>query len=99
MKFVSIRELRSNAAALREELAEAKELVLTVSGKPFALLTPIGSGDLEREVMAVRRARARLAVDKMREAAKRRGLDRLTPNEIDALIAKTRRSRRPRRGS
>jgi antitoxin (DNA-binding transcriptional repressor) of toxin-antitoxin stability system len=98
MKFVSIRELRANAAALRETLEEAKEIVLTVSGKPFAILTPVGPGELEEELTAVRRARARVALDRIRRAARKRGLEDLHPGQIDELVSRTRKGRRSRRG-
>ncbi len=39
MKFVSIRDFRAMAADFRKDLAEWAEVVLTISGKPVALLT------------------------------------------------------------
>ena len=35
MKFVSIRELRSRMAAIRKDLEQEREIVLTANGRPF----------------------------------------------------------------
>ena len=37
MKFVSIKELRSNTAQLRRDLEAERELVVTVNGRPFTV--------------------------------------------------------------
>jgi antitoxin (DNA-binding transcriptional repressor) of toxin-antitoxin stability system len=94
MKFVTIRELRSKTASIRQDLAQAREIVLTANGRPFAVMTPINAETVEEEIRAIRRARARSAIDGLRAAAKAGGVDRLTMEEIDAEIAATRRARR-----
>ena len=94
MKFVTVREFRSNVAGVREELATEREIVLTSNGKPFAMLTPVEPDTVEEEASAIREARARLAIDRIREHARKTGLDKMTMKEIDALIAKVRRERR-----
>ena len=93
MKFVTVREFRSNTANVRKELENEREIVLTANGKPFAMLTPVGPDTVEEEAMAIRQARARLAIDRIREHAGRTGLDKMTMADIDALIAKVRRDR------
>jgi len=93
MKFVSVREFRSNAGSLRQELEIEREIVLTANGKPFAMLTPLDPDTVEEEVSAVRQARARLAMNRIREHARAKGLDRMTMKEINDLIAKVRRER------
>jgi antitoxin (DNA-binding transcriptional repressor) of toxin-antitoxin stability system len=94
MKFVNVRELRSNTATIRQDLAQAREIILTVNGRPFALMTPVEPETVEEELQAIRRARARAAVDRLRAQAKAAGADRLAPEAIDAEIAAARRSRR-----
>ena len=96
MKFVTIRDLRSKTAAIRKDLEQEREIVLTANGRPFAVMTPVGSDTVEDEIRAIRRARAKAAVERIRAQAKARGLDRLTMKEIDTLIAE---ARRPRRGA
>ena len=94
MKFVTIRDLRSKTAAIRKDLEQEREIVLTANGRPFAVMTPVGSDTVEDEIRAIRRARAKAAVERIRAQAKARGLDELTVKEIDTLIAEARRARR-----
>jgi len=93
MKFVAIRDLRANTAALRKDLEANTEIVVTANGRPFALMTRVEPDTVEEEVVALRQARARVAIDRMRERAKAQGLDRLTMDEIDAIIADVREKR------
>lgn len=94
MKFVTIRDLRTKTAAIRKDLEQEREIVLTANGRPFAVMTPVGSDTVEDEIRAIRRARAKAAVERIRAQAKARGLDELTAKEIDTLIAEARRARR-----
>ena len=96
MKFVAIRELRSKTASIRQDLAQAREIVLTANGRPFAVMTPVSPDTVEEEIQAIRRARTRAAVDALRAAAKTKGVDSLTMEDIDAEIAAARRARRKR---
>ncbi len=94
MKFVTIRELRSKTASIRKDLAQEREIVLTANGRPFAVVTPVEPDSVEEELQAIRRARAKVAVERLRTQARAKGLDRLTMGEIDAIVAETRRARR-----
>jgi antitoxin (DNA-binding transcriptional repressor) of toxin-antitoxin stability system len=94
MRFVAIRDLRSNTAALRKDLKTDHEIVVTANGRPFALITGVEPDTVEEDVMAVRYARARAAIDRMRARAKAQGLDKMTMDEIDAIIAGIRAKRR-----
>ena len=96
MKFVSIRELRSKTASIRQDLAQAREIVLTANGRPFAVMTPVSAETVEEEIQAIRRARTRAAIEGLRAAAKAAGVDKLTVEDIDAEIAAARRTRRKR---
>jgi antitoxin (DNA-binding transcriptional repressor) of toxin-antitoxin stability system len=97
MKCVTIRELRSKTASIRQDLAHAREIVLTANGRPFAVMTPVTAETVEEEIQAIRRARTRAAVDGLRAAAKTAGADTLTMDEIDVEIAAARRARRKRK--
>jgi antitoxin (DNA-binding transcriptional repressor) of toxin-antitoxin stability system len=94
MKFITIRDLRSQTARLRRELSAEHEIVLTANGRPFAVMTSVKPDRVEEELLAIRRARARAAVSRLRMAAKAKGLDRLTPARIEALVAEVRHERR-----
>ncbi|MDD3926750.1 MAG: hypothetical protein PHT33_08850, partial [bacterium] len=50
--------------------------------------------NLESALQNNRRARAFSALEAMQASARERGLDRMTPEEIDELISSTRRQRR-----
>ena len=94
MKFLSTRELRNRPSFVRE-LAQKEDLILTVNGKPIAMLLGVEEGELEETVLAVRQARAQRALSRMRREAAKRGLDKTSPSAVDAEI-RTVRSKRKR---
>ena len=94
MKFLTIRDLRTHTAQLRKDLLTEREVVITAHGRPFAVMTRVEPDKLEEEILAIRRARARAALSRVRAKAKAAGLDRLTMDQIDAIIAEARRGRR-----
>ena len=97
MKFVTIRDLRSKTAAIRKDLESESEIVVTANGRPFAVLTRVEPDTVEDEILAIRRARARIAVARVRAKAKTVGLDRLTMDDVNALVSDARRERRSAR--
>lgn len=94
MKFISVRDLRFRASAIRKDLQEQQDLILTANGRPFAILSPVHPDKLEEQLLAIRRARARMAVDRLRVGARARGKDRMSGKKIQALISKVRVERR-----
>jgi len=96
MRFVSVRELRSHTSQLWRDLAEERDLVVTNHGKPVAILSATTEESLERSLAEIRRQRARDALRGIRREAARRGLDRMSMEQIDAEIhtARARRSAR-----
>ena len=95
MKFISIRDLRSDTAGLRRDLQADREIVVTANGRPIAVMTRVDPETVEQEMLAIRRARARAALSRMRDRARSEGLDRLSMDQIDDIVARTRRDRRP----
>ena len=85
MKFLSTRDLRNRPGYVRE-LAQKEDLVLTVNGKPIALLLGLEDDDLEETARVVRQARAQRALSRMRREAARRGLEKISPAAIEAQI-------------
>ena len=85
MKFLSTRDLRNRPGYVRE-LAQKEDLVLTVNGKPIALLLGLEDDDLEETARVVRQARAQRALSRMRREAARRGLEKMSPAAIEAQI-------------
>jgi antitoxin (DNA-binding transcriptional repressor) of toxin-antitoxin stability system len=93
MKFVTARDLRLRPGRVWEQLETEGEIVVTANGKPVALLTGVAEDTVEDAILALRRARAQMVLDRMRQAARRRGLDRLPPRRIDAAVSAVRRGR------
>ncbi len=70
-----------------------RDLVITYNGKPVAVLSGIEGDRLEEYLKALRRARATLAVSKIQERSRHKGLDGISQAEIEAEIQAVRRSR------
>ena len=86
MDFVSSRELRVNPRPVFERLEGEHEVVVTSRGKPVALMLGVEGEDVEEVVRSVRRARAELAVSRMRGTAAERGLAEAdVEDEIEAV--------------
>ena len=69
---------------------------MTSHGKPVAILSATDERSHERALTDIRRSRARAALAELHRDAARRGLDRLSMEEIDAEIQAVRASRRAR---
>lgn len=94
MRFLSIREFRSNTADVRKKLESEREIVLTSNGKPFAILTPVEPDTVEDQALAIRSARAHVAVDRVRRRARTVGLEQLSMDDIHAETQAARKARR-----
>ncbi len=68
MKFVNVRELRNRPGKVWTEI-ETQDLVLTSKGSPVGLLVRVKDDSLEDTLSALRRARATLAVSRIRRRA------------------------------
>jgi hypothetical protein len=94
MEFVPYRVLRNQPSELRKKLDEKGELVVTVDGEPMAIMLQIPKGSLEDLVMLLSQVRARLAVATIREQARKSGLNKMTVEQVNALVKETRAARR-----
>lgn len=97
MEFANIAELRQNAARVFDRVRRSGEVVILRNGRPVGLLVSADAKSIDPLRVATQRTRAQLAAERLRTTAQRRGLDRMAPSEIDALIRKTRRERTRRR--
>jgi len=95
MAFVSIRDMRTRPGEVWQQLQAEGDLILTSSGRPFALMIAAEGEDVEDLLLALRRARAQLAVSRMRKQAAATGADHLSAAEIEAEISQARSERRP----
>ena len=94
MKFLSVRDLRSNSARVWRELPNEKEMVVTSNGRPVALLTAVDQSTVEQSLSAWRRVRATQAISDIQRESVRKGTDRLSMADVDAEVARVRRGRR-----
>ena len=91
MEFIPYRVLRNEPAALRKKLEDQGELVVTVDGKPFAVMIDLAGGEnIDDILLMVSRLRAQMAARAIRSQARRDGLDKLNEEQVEALIQKTR---------
>jgi antitoxin (DNA-binding transcriptional repressor) of toxin-antitoxin stability system len=95
MEFVPYRVLRNEPSALRRKLEEAGELVVTVDGKPFAVMIDLSENEnMDDILLLVARLRAQMAARSIRSQARRDGVDALNAEQIDDLIRQTRAGRK-----
>ncbi|WP_443082250.1 hypothetical protein [Thermodesulfitimonas autotrophica] len=68
-------------------------MVITLNGRPVAILAGIEGEDVMEYLATLRRTRAMLSVNKIQERARQTGKDKITAAEIDKEIRAVRRSR------
>ena len=93
MKFVSVRDLRLKPADVWKQLKINKDIIITLNGKPIAILNGTDEENLERSLKVVRRSRALLAMEEMQQASKEKGIDKLTEEDIEDEIKAVRSER------
>jgi antitoxin (DNA-binding transcriptional repressor) of toxin-antitoxin stability system len=90
MKFVSVRDFRTSSARIWKTLPEEQEMVITNNGKPIALLTPLSDKTLENTLSAISQAKAINAVKLIQHESLKRGMEKITMEEIDEEIKRVR---------
>jgi antitoxin (DNA-binding transcriptional repressor) of toxin-antitoxin stability system len=93
MRFVSVRELSTKPKEVWQKIKE-DDIIITSNGKPIAILSGVTEASLDRELRAIRRGRALLALEEMQKVAEARRLDEWTESNIEAEITAVRKSRR-----
>ena len=94
MKFVTAKDLRTQAASIWGSLPQEQEVVITLNGKPVAIMTATSDTDFEQSLRAIRRARATEAVSSLQQASVRSGRDAITEKDIEAEIQEVRSRRK-----
>jgi hypothetical protein len=70
MQFVPYRKLRNEPSALRKKLESEGELIVTVDGKPFALMIYLNDSEgIQDTLLMVSRLKAQMAVRSIRSQA------------------------------
>lgn len=94
MNLLAVKDLKT-PRLVRERLRQAGELLLMNNGKPMALLLDMDPQDDPQTLLdAVRDARSRVALTRVREAARRNGTANLSIAAIDREIQQARAARR-----
>ncbi len=93
MKFINVRELRLRPGEVWKKLKIERDIVLTLNGKPFAVLNSTDEDRLEQTLTSLRRSRALEAMEKLQKYSKEKGLDELTIEDIEKEIQLVRRER------
>jgi antitoxin (DNA-binding transcriptional repressor) of toxin-antitoxin stability system len=93
MRFISVREMNTRPKEIWEKIKE-EELVITLNGRPIALLSAVTEETLEKTLRMIRRSRALMALEEMQKESLAAGLDKMTAVEIDAQIRSVRKTRR-----
>jgi antitoxin (DNA-binding transcriptional repressor) of toxin-antitoxin stability system len=93
MRFMSVRDLRSNSAKVWQDLPAERELIITSNGRPIAILAAINESNLEESLNAFRQARAVDAVASLQRRSVINETHTITNDEIDAEIKAVRKSR------
>jgi antitoxin (DNA-binding transcriptional repressor) of toxin-antitoxin stability system len=65
-------------------------MVITNNGKPVALLTPLSDKTLENTLSTIRQVKAINAVKLIQQESLRKGMDKITMEEIDEEIKRIR---------
>ena len=93
MKFINVRELRLRPGDVWKKLKIEKDIILTLNGKPFAILNSTDEDMLERDLASLRRSRALEAMETLQKHSKDKDLNKLTIEDIDNEIQLARRER------
>lgn len=94
MKLIAISELKQ-PRRLKQRLQQEKELLLTSDGRPVAMLLNVETAeDPEKFLQSIRDARSRMALSRVREAARESGASRMTLEQINQEISAARKVRK-----
>jgi antitoxin (DNA-binding transcriptional repressor) of toxin-antitoxin stability system len=93
MKTVTIRDFRTHPRQVRDALKNEREAVLTANGSPVAIMIPVDAGSIDRTLETLRRARGLEALRAIRAESQRRGTARMSPGDVEAVVAQTRKAR------
>ena len=93
MKFIAVRDLRAKSSQVWKSLSKDKDVIITLNGKPIAILSATSGESLEESLQAIRTARAMTAVEAMQIKSAHAGRNRISLQEINVEIQAERKSR------
>ena len=94
MRFLAARDFRIRPRFVWRTLKEEKDIIITLNGRPAAILSHVDEGSLEATIGALRRQRAAIALEMLQEEAIQNGITNITDEEIEAEIEAVRNKRR-----
>jgi antitoxin (DNA-binding transcriptional repressor) of toxin-antitoxin stability system len=95
MKFVTVRDFRTHSTKMWQQLKDEDEIVITLSGKPVALLTSLSEDTVEETLQFVRQAKAMAAIHSMQMRSASQKNNEMSLAEINHEIAAARKARVP----
>jgi antitoxin (DNA-binding transcriptional repressor) of toxin-antitoxin stability system len=96
MNFIAVKDLKTSRL-LWKRLQKEQTVLLTSNGKPMAVMLNVNRDENPESVLkAVREARSRMALQQIWKSARDRGVNRLSLEKINMVIAKTRKARKTR---
>jgi hypothetical protein len=93
METLPYRMIRNEPGKFEKLLSEQGVVVLNKGGRPFAVMLDATTESVEDTLRLVSQVRAQKAIAEMRAYARKRGLDQLTPDEIQEEIDAVRSAR------
>lgn len=93
MRFVTAKELRARSSAIWRDLAREGQVIVTLNGRPVALVTPTDERSLGQTLSDMARAKALRAMRELQEASVRSGRSKMNAAAIDREIAAARQER------
>ena len=97
MRFISVREHKNNLAKTWRSLQREGYVVLTNHGKPFAVMSATNEVRLGDTIRELERQKFRKALADIREHSVKNGPSEMSMDEINAVIAESRRDRHAKR--
>jgi hypothetical protein len=97
VKFLSTTELQRSVGEIKTVLADDVKIILTINGKPTAVMIGIEEANFEETLAALNQVQFSKSINAIRSTAQKNGTDQLSMEEIDAEIALARQERRQRK--
>jgi len=94
MKFVTAKDLRTNTSSIWVDLPREQEMIITLNGKPVAIMTATSDKEFEHSLRAIRRARAMDTVTSLQQSSVQSGRNAISEKVIEAEIKKVRSNRK-----
>ena len=89
MSYLTVKDLKQTRSLWRQ-LSTERELVITRDGKPCAILVEVNADSCDESLAEIRRGLFSSAVSRIRRKAENQTI---SPNEVDAAIAESRKAR------